>query len=247
MTIDSTLPPRDRILQAAASLLAEHGRDGVSTRSVSALAGVQPQTIYRQYGDMRGLLNAVAKSGFASYLKAKSSQGSSGNPVADFRHGWDMHVEFALGNPALYALMYGDPRPGLESATSDIEAALGGVLHRVALAGALKIGVAKATQQVLAANVGVALALLTAQSRGEIVGTGSALSVDMREMLVGWLMDEGDTLPKAGSADNGASTAAVSAAALGASLPSVKSRFSAGELSLLAELLDRIGTDILPR
>jgi len=247
MTIDSTLPPRERILLAAASLLAELGRDGVSTRSVSALAGVQPQTIYRQYGDMRGLLNAVAKSGFASYLRAKSGQGSSGNPVADFRHGWDMHVEFALGNPALYALMYGDPRPGLESATSDIEAALGGVLHRVALAGALKTGVAKATQQVLAANVGVALALLTAQSRGENVDTGSTLSVDTREMLVGWLMDEGDAGPKLGSADDGASTAAVSAAALGASLPSVKSHFSTGELSLLAELLDRIGTDTLPR
>jgi len=244
MNLDPSLRPRDRILNAAAALLAEHGREGVSTRSVSALAGVQPQTIYRQYGDMRGLLIAVAQSGFAAYIEAKAGQGSSEDPVADFRHGWDMHVDFALRNPALYALMYGDPRPGLESATSDIEAALGGVLRRVALAGALRAGVARATQQVLAANVGVALTLLAAQSRGDRVGIDSEVSVDTREMLVGWLMNEGDGGPIVGSGDSGSATAAASAAALGASLSAVEDRFSNGELALLGELLNRIGGDI---
>jgi AcrR family transcriptional regulator len=243
MTTESTPRPRDRILLAAASLLAEQGREGVSTRSVSAAAGVQPQTIYRQYGDMRGLLNAVAKAGFAAYLEAKTDHGSSENPVADFRHGWDMHVEFALQNPALYALMYGDPRPGLESATADIEAALGSVLHRVALAGALRVGVERATQQVLAANVGVALALLAAQSRGEKVGTESALSVDTREMVIGGLMDESTGEQGANTTEDAPSTAAVSAVALAASLPALKDKFSVGEFALLTELLDRIGAD----
>jgi AcrR family transcriptional regulator len=242
MTTESAPRPRDRILLAAASLLAEQGREGVSTRSVSAAAGVQPQTIYRQYGDMRGLLNAVAKAGFAAYLAAKTDHGSSENPVADFRHGWDMHVDFALQNPALYALMYGDPRPGLESATADIEAALGSVLHRVALAGALKVGVERATQQVLAANVGVALALIAAQSRGESVGTDSTLSTDTREMVVGWLMDESNG-QTANTTTDAPSTAAVSAIALAASLPALKDKFSVGEFALLTELLDRIGAD----
>lgn len=247
MTSTADPSPRDRILRAAATLLAEEGREGVSTRSVSALAGVQPQTIYRQYGDMRGLLSAVAQAGFSDYLEAKSAQGSSGNPIGDFRHGWDAHVEFALNNPALYALMYGDPRPGLESATSQIEAALGGVLRRVALAGALRADVDRATHQVLAANIGVSLALVAAQLRGEQVGIDSLLSVDTREMLVGWLMDEGGSSRAVDVAENPSLAAATSAAALGASLDSVRESFSVGEFALLGELLSRIDASLPSR
>ena len=242
MTDDDRLLPRERILLAASRLLAEHGREGVSTRSVSAAAGVQPQTIYRQYGDMQGLLNAVAKAGFAAYLEAKTAGEHPADPVDEFRAGWDGHVGFALQNPALYALMYGDPRPGVESVTADIEAALGAVLRRVALAGRLRVSVERAIPQVLAANVGTALALLSARARGEAAGVDSELSSDTREMVVGRLMDETESRGER-QADTQASTAAVSAAALGASLSAVDGLFSAGELTLLGELLARIGTD----
>ena len=115
-TIDDTLAaapsPRDRILRAAAMLLAEGGREAVSTRAVSAAAGVQPPTIYRQFGDMQGLLDAVAADGFARYLRAKVAREGTEDPVADLRAGWDAHIDFGLANPALYALMYGDPGQG---------------------------------------------------------------------------------------------------------------------------------------
>ena len=104
--------PRDRILRAAATLLAEGGREAVTTRAVSAAADAQPPTIYRQFGDMRGLLDAVAADGFARYMEVKVARGETADPVADLRAGWDAHVGFGLANPALYALMYGDPRPG---------------------------------------------------------------------------------------------------------------------------------------
>jgi len=57
---------------------------------------VQPATIYRQFGDMRG----------------KLARESAADPVADLRAGWDAHIGFGPANPALYALMYGDPQPG---------------------------------------------------------------------------------------------------------------------------------------
>src|SRR4051794_36006940 len=60
MESETGMNPRDRILQAAARLLAEGGREAVSTRAVSRAAGVQAPTIYRQFGDMQGLLDAVA-------------------------------------------------------------------------------------------------------------------------------------------------------------------------------------------
>ncbi len=65
---------RERLLDAAASLLSHGGREAVSTRAVSA-AGVQAPTIYRLFGDMNGLLDAVATHGFRTYLADKHSLG----------------------------------------------------------------------------------------------------------------------------------------------------------------------------
>src|SRR3712207_1801545 len=95
---------RDTIVRATTELLSAGGRDAVTTRAVSAAAGVQPPTIYRLFGDMRGLLDAVTAAGFASYLARKTAQEPSEDPVDDLRAGWDLHVAFGLENPAFYML-----------------------------------------------------------------------------------------------------------------------------------------------
>jgi AcrR family transcriptional regulator len=59
---------RERILQAAARLLAESGGDPVSTRAVCAAAGVGAPTLYHHFGDKDGLLDAVVAYGFERYL-----------------------------------------------------------------------------------------------------------------------------------------------------------------------------------
>src|ERR687886_710849 len=103
---------RAKIMRAAAELLSTQGRDGVTTRSVGAAAGVQAPTIYRLFGDMQGLLDAVTAAGFADYLARKTAQEASDDPVDDLRAGWDLHVAFGLENPSFYLLMYGEPDPG---------------------------------------------------------------------------------------------------------------------------------------
>src|SRR5918993_4192917 len=97
---------RDRIVTAAAALLTEGGREAVSTRAVSAAAGVQAPTIYRLFGDKQGLLDEVASQGFRRYLADKASLEPTDDPVQDLRDGWDAHVEMGLAQPALYRLMY---------------------------------------------------------------------------------------------------------------------------------------------
>lgn len=244
MSDDRSTPPRERILHAAARLLGEHGREGVSTRAVSAAAGVQAQTIYRQFGDMAGLLNAVARHGFAMYLgeKTASAGGPTGaqpsDPVESLRAGWDAHIEFALRNPAMYALMYGEPRPGMETATGDIRAALTAVLERIAVAGRLAVALERATEIVLAVNVGTALALLDARSRARPLGDD--FSGTMREMVVATITTEtGQARTPADDAAPG-SPLVRSAVALTAGLPMVEDRFSPGEYTLLRELLGRL-------
>src|SRR4028119_655296 len=87
------------------------GGGAVTTRGVATAAGVQAPTIYRQFGDMRGLLDEAASFGFSRYLRDKTSRERVEDPVEDLRRGWDLHVGFGLDNPAFYTLMYGEPRP----------------------------------------------------------------------------------------------------------------------------------------
>jgi AcrR family transcriptional regulator len=56
-------------VSAGVQLLATGGRNAVTTRAVSATAGVQPPTIYRQFGDMQGLLGVVARETLAVHVR----------------------------------------------------------------------------------------------------------------------------------------------------------------------------------
>ena len=101
---------RARIIAAAAGLIAAGGRDAATTRAVAAAAAVQAPTIYRLFGDKRGLLDAVAEHGLAAYVAGKSVREPHPDPVQDLRDGWDMHVAFGLAHPGLFAIMSGDAR-----------------------------------------------------------------------------------------------------------------------------------------
>ena len=238
-TLDDTLAtspsPRDRILRAAAHLLAEGGRDAVSTRAVSSAARVQPPTIYRQFGDMQGLLDAVAGDGFTRYVHGKLARGSTEDPVADLRAGWDAHVGFGLANPALYALMYGDPRPGASS-TAAVEAhkLLEGLVQRLAEAGRLRVGVESATRMIHAAGVGVVLTLIATKDADRDI----AVSTLTREAILAAVTT--GMPPDESIAGAGSRRAAGHAIALKALLPETSNHLTPAERGVLAEWLDRL-------
>ena len=227
--------PRERILQAATRLLAEGGREAVSTRSVSRAAGVQAPTIYRQFGDMQGLLDAVASHGYAAYLASKRARESGQDPVEDLRRGWNIHIDFALANPALYTLMYGNPRSGApHPAIAELRGALLGLVQRVAEAGRLRVGVDRATDMLSAAGGGVAL-ILIAQGAAT---SDRALSVATREAILAAITTDGQAAATQAqpAARNDATHHAV---ALKAALSQDARPFSAAERTLLDEWLTR--------
>jgi AcrR family transcriptional regulator len=153
---------RDKVLKVALALLTKHGRDAVTTRTVAEAAKVQPPVLYRLFGDKHGLLDAVAAYGFSAYIAKKQSPESSGDPVEALRVGWDIHVEFGLGNPELYLLMYADPRPGHDSpAAQQAFGLLDRHMQRVAAAGRLRVSVARACAVYHAAAVGLVMLLLS--------------------------------------------------------------------------------------
>src|SRR3984893_15993231 len=151
---------RARIVRAAAKLLATGGRGAVTTRAVSASAGVQPPTIYRHFGDMQGLLGVVALGTLAVHVREQGARALTNDPVEDLRRGWDLYIAFGLANPDAFALLYSAPTVAAHtSVIHEGVAVLQGLVARIAEAGRLRVGVVQATVLIHAAGTGVTLTL----------------------------------------------------------------------------------------
>lgn len=218
---------RRRIIDAATELLYDQGLDAVTTRAVSAAAGVQSPTLYRLFTDMNGLLEAVAADGFERYLAAKHAQVFSDDPVDDLRRGFDLHVGFGLANPAHYLLMYGRSVPG-ERHPADEKGLLRlrTLVERIAAAGRLVVDVDVAIAMMHAATVGVTLTLIETPPDEREPGLPGRL----REALLAAVTTE---------TPEGPPSLARRAVALKAVLDDDPDLYSAGERALLEELLDR--------
>jgi AcrR family transcriptional regulator len=220
---------RDRIIEAAAALLSEGGRDAVSTRAVCAAADVQAPAIYRLFGDMQGLLDATGSFGLTSYLAEKSAMKETDDPVEDLRAGWDLHVEFGLAQPWFYALIFGEARPGHEpTAAKQAAAILAHMVKRIAQAGRLRVSEERAAQLIHSTGKGITLTLIAALPGNRDLG----LSTMARESVLATITDD-------------AATAATSAGLLNAAVSLEASLDEATVLTtaervLLAEWLRRI-------
>lgn len=222
------------ILKAAAELLTEHGPAGISTRAVATAAGVQTPALYRLFGDKDGMLDALASYGFESYLAEKRALEPSTDAIDDIRRGWNIHVEFGLRNPAFYALMFGNLRPGRRPAAAQENGQiLRRLLERARKQGRLCVPVETAARAIEASTTGAVL-LLLAQPEGE---RDPAPLTGLRDTVI-------DSLISTDSAGNVRATIAGRALALLAALgdghgadPVVDAGFSATEAALLREWL----------
>ncbi|GGO12009.1 TetR family transcriptional regulator [Microbispora rosea subsp. aerata] len=222
---------RAHIVSVAARLLASGGRDALSTRSVAAAAGTQAPTIYRLFGDKEGLLDAVAEYGFNAYLRDKKASPSAGDPVEELRAGWDLHVGFGLANPALFSLMYGDPKPGRRPpAAVAAFRMLRERIRAIAAAGRLKVGERLAADLVHAAGCGTVFTLLALPEKQRDPG----LSEAAREAAIAAVTTDAPVVEATGPA--------AAAMALLAALPDATA-LTDGERHVLGEWLDRLAGD----
>lgn len=217
---------RARIIAAASTLIAEGGSEAVTTRAVAKAAAVQAPTIYRLFGDKRGLLDAVAEEAFAAYVADKTGHRPGADPVEDLRHGWDAHIAFGLANPAIFALIsatYPEPLP---------RAAVAGLVvlrervRRVARGGRLRVSEERAVDLIHAMGMGTVLTLLE-KAPTERAGLADAAWKTVSAAIIG---------ERAIAGDEGVSG---SAAALRTRLDEL-TLLTPGERLLLDELLQRI-------
>lgn len=159
--VERAADTRQHVLDVALRLLAEGGREAVSTRAVTSAANIQAPTLYRLFGDKQGLLDAVAAHGFASHVATWGGWQEGAGPVETIRQGWEMHVEWGVQNPHLYSIAYGDARPGVNSAAAEaIDAILRTLLEQVARAGLLALPIPDALNVLRAVGAGVVFTLV---------------------------------------------------------------------------------------
>lgn len=218
---------RAAIVEAAARLMQAEGPDAVTTRAVAAAAGVQAPTIYRLLGDKDGLLDAVAEHVLATYVANKTPGPKTGDPVADLRAGWDMHIGFGLANPALFALMADPRRQGQSPAATAGAHILRARVQRVAEAGRLRVAEGLAFDLFRAASTGAVMTLAAAPAEHRDLSLADAVW----DAVIRAIATEVPALPP------GDTTAA--AVALRTALPALTT-LTAAEGTLMAEWLDRI-------
>jgi AcrR family transcriptional regulator len=224
---------RSAIVTATAELLARSPSGDISTRAVCEAAGVQQPVIYRLFGDKEGLLAATIDHVWDEYLGMKRAAEQSADPLQDLRTGWDSHTAFAIAHPNVYRLLFGSGAVDKAESADEAMRLLRVVLDRLAAQGRLRIAPEVAARVVMAANTGVALALILRPA----LYPDLALSTTMRDIVHGAMVTDAAPSADAGESDR------VAAITLRNALPAMPGDlFTDREAGLLDEWLERIQT-----
>ena len=123
---------RSALLTAAEAELAERGIEAFSLRSVAKRAGVSHAAPAHHFGDVKGLLTALAAEGFRRFLAAQSAREAvaAPDPASQLVAAGLGYIDFAMQRPALFRLLWGSEWPDFKNADLS-QAALASYQHLV--------------------------------------------------------------------------------------------------------------------
>lgn len=101
-----------RLIEAAARLLAEEGPGGLSTRRLAAEVGTSTMAVYTHFGGLAELVRAVVREGFKRLGDHLAAVPETDDPLADLAALGEAYRANALDNPELYAVMFGSASLG---------------------------------------------------------------------------------------------------------------------------------------
>jgi AcrR family transcriptional regulator len=99
---------RQRILKAAMDIFAREGYESVSMRRIAEKIEYSPGTLYRYFENKDDIMLQLCYQGFEKLLALQFELDKISQPVERIRVGGRQYVTFALENPELYELMFGN-------------------------------------------------------------------------------------------------------------------------------------------
>jgi len=114
---------RNALLDAGEAELAESGLAGFSLRRVAARVGVSHAAPAHHFGDIAGLIDALAVRGFARLLACMETrqQAAPDDPSERLLASGFGYLDFAMERPALFRLVFGTPMQ--EGASEELQLA----------------------------------------------------------------------------------------------------------------------------
>ncbi|MFW0783877.1 TetR/AcrR family transcriptional regulator [Gordonia sp. CPCC 206044] len=103
---------RDRLLDEAVRVVGAHGITALSVRDVARSAGTSTTAVYSLFGNKDGLVRGVLVRAFDSFSAAQESNAPDGGP-ADLAGLGVQYVGWAMENPRLYEVMFGEAMTGI--------------------------------------------------------------------------------------------------------------------------------------
>jgi AcrR family transcriptional regulator len=100
---------RAACLSAALELLEEGGATALSLRAVARRAGVSAAAPYRHYADREAVVSAVAAVGYRELAERLAAAHPAPSTPEQLASVGVAYVEFALEQPALFRMMFGEP------------------------------------------------------------------------------------------------------------------------------------------
>jgi AcrR family transcriptional regulator len=103
---------RERLVEAAATLLADEGPAALSTRRLANEVGTSTMAVYTHFGGLPQLVRAVVNEGFARLAEHMDAVPQTDDPLTDV---YELGVAYranAHDNPHLYVVMFGSASLG---------------------------------------------------------------------------------------------------------------------------------------
>lgn len=103
---------RTLILNAARDLFAEQGFEAVTMRKIAERIEYSPTAIYFHFRDKEALLRELCDTDFGALAQEFQKIARIADPIDRLRHIGRAYVEFGIGYPNHYRLMFMTPHPG---------------------------------------------------------------------------------------------------------------------------------------
>jgi AcrR family transcriptional regulator len=113
---------RDRVLQAAVSMLASDGVAGFTTRKLADQAKTSPPAVYELFGDKAGVVREVFFEGFRMLRRRFDPLEETDDPRADLIDVVEALRRFVHENPALAEVMFSRPFADFDPGPSGVKA-----------------------------------------------------------------------------------------------------------------------------
>ena len=123
--VTTTQTPRDTLLKAALRLLEERGPGALRVRDVAAATDKSTMGVYTHFGSKQGLLEQLYLHGFERLEEQLRTVPAEADGLQGLLHFALAYREFALGNEALYGLMFERATPDFVPSDASRMAGLG--------------------------------------------------------------------------------------------------------------------------